>query len=530
MEFYISIQIIAFFITVVAFLLHLISKQRATRGKGRKPPQPKGAWPVIGHLHLLAGESKLPHMIWGEVADQLGPIFTVKLGVKLALVVSNAEIAKECLTTNDKVFASRPKSVASELMAYNYALFGSAPFGDYWRKMRKIIMLEVLSQSRVEMLGHIRVSEIRASINDIYEGWLNNHQKSKVSNMVKVEMSQWFGNLILNIMVMVITGRSRFSVNDEQGAQLIQMVIRKYFDLYGGSVVFDLIPYFRILNIGGYKQSMKDTAKELDNIFAKWLKERKFKRKCENQSEGNKFFIDVLIDILQGESEDELNGFDRDTVIKSTCQQLLTAGTDTTSSTLTWALSLLVNNPKALEIAQCELDEQVGRKRLVEESDLKNLVYLNAIIKETMRLYPPGGLSLPHESTEDCIVNGYHIPKGTILLVNLWKIHRDRNIWSDPNEFRPERFMKSHKDVDVKGNHFELIPFGSGRRMCPGVLFALKALSLTLASLLQQFVLKNPSQEPVDMTEIFGMTNSKATPLEVLLAPRLSSDMYHIGS
>jgi len=203
---------------------------------------------------------------------------------------------------------------------------------------------------------------------------------------------------------------------------------------------------------------------------------------------------------------------------------------ETTSVTLTWALSLLLNNPKALKKAQDEIDKHVGRKRLVEESDMKNLVYLDAIIKETLRLYPAVPLSVPHESMEDCIMSGYNIPKGTRLLLNLWKIHRDPNIWSEPYEFQPERFLTSHKDVDVKGKHFELLPFGSGRRMCPGALFARKSLHLTLASLLQQFELKRPSNELVDMTESAGLTANKATPLEALLAPRLSLDMYPIGA
>lgn len=211
-------------------------------------------------------------------------------------------------------------------------------------------------------------------------------------------------------------------------------------------------------------------------------------------------------------------------------QQILTAGLDTTSATLTWTLSLLLNNPKALENAQAEMDEHVGRERLVEESDLKNLVYLEAIIKESMRLYPAVPLSVPHESIEDCVVGGYHIPKGTRLLLNISKIHHDPNIWADPYEFRPERFLTTHKDIDFKGKHFEFVPFSSGRRMCPGGFFALHVMRLTLASLIQQFVLKRPTNEPIDMTESAGISNTKGTPLDVLVAPRLSLDMYEVGA
>ncbi|KAL7604600.1 hypothetical protein Lser_V15G18803 [Lactuca serriola] len=339
-------------------------------------------------------------------------------------------------------------------------------------------------------------------------------------------MSQWFGNLVLNIMVRIITGK-RFSPNHEQGVQF-QAVVRKFFELMGAFVLADFIPYLNYLDVGGYKKVMKNTWKDLHNIFDRWLKVHKQESKYIHQHEANQDFMHVLISILRGASEDQFPGFDHDTIIKATSLQILLAGVDTTSVTLTWALSLLLNHPKTLKITQDEIDEHVARDRLVEESDLKNLVYLNAIIKETLRLYPAGPLAVPHESLDDCIVGGYNIPKGTRLLVNRWKLQRDPNIWSYPEEFKPERFLTSHKDIDVKGNHYELLPFGSGRRMCPGVLFALQVLGLTLARLIQQFVLKKPSDEPVDMTESMGATNGKATPLDVLFGPRLPTDMYKV--
>ncbi|CAI9281779.1 unnamed protein product [Lactuca saligna] len=489
MQFYLIVSTIVatiFSILVYRLLLH---KKSVKTAKNQKPPQANGAWPIIGHLHLLGGP-ELHQKVFGDMADKHGPIFTIKLGVHEALVVNDAAIAKECFTTNDKAFASRPKAEAAKILGYNYAAFGLAPYGEYWRKVRKMVVSEVLSQRRVEMLGHIRASEVRASLKDLYDGWVKN-KLGKNSEMVMVDMQKWFANLIVNNMVMVIIGKS-------------------YFD------------------VGGYKKAMKTTRKDLDKIFDRFVKEHREESKT-IQHEGNQDFMHVLISIIQGVFEEELNGVDHDTIIKATCLQLLLAGTDTTHLTLTWALSLLLNNPKALETVQDEIDEHVGRDRLVKESDLKNLVYLNAIIKETFRLYPAGPLAVPHESLEECNVGGYNIPKGTRLLLNIWKIQRDPNIWSDPDEFKPERFLTSDKDIDVKGNHYELLPFGSGRRMCPGVSFALQALGLTLASLLQQFTIKKPSDDVVDMTESMGMTNGKATPLVVLLGPRLSTNMYESG-
>ncbi|KAI4347721.1 hypothetical protein L6164_008505 [Bauhinia variegata] len=205
---------------------------------------------------------------------------------------------------------------------------------------------------------------------------------------------------------------------------------------------------------------------------------------------------------------------------------LILGGTDTTTGTLTWALALMLNNPKVLSKAHHELDTKIGRERLVMESDLTKLEYLDAILKETLRLYPAAPLSVPHESMEDCVVGGYHIPAGTRLLTNISKLHRDPRVYSDPTLFRPERFIEEHKGLGMKGQNFELIPFGAGRRMCPGFSFAVQSVQLILANLLHGFHVVNPHNEPIDMSEQVGITNIKASPLQVLLKPRLSSKVY----
>jgi len=207
-------------------------------------------------------------------------------------------------------------------------------------------------------------------------------------------------------------------------------------------------------------------------------------------------------------------------------QALILAATDTTAGTLTWTLSLLLNNREVLNKVIDELDTQVGKEKMAIKTDMTKLEYLQAIIKETLRLYPPAPLNLPHESIENCTIGGYHVPAGTRLLTNLSKLQRDPMLYSDPLEFRPERFLSTHKDVDVKGQHYELIPFGAGRRMCPGISFGLQLMQITLATLLHGFDIVTPDGGPVDMVEISGMTNIKASPLQVILSPRLSDQAY----
>ncbi|TKY50303.1 Cytochrome P450 82A3 [Spatholobus suberectus] len=207
-------------------------------------------------------------------------------------------------------------------------------------------------------------------------------------------------------------------------------------------------------------------------------------------------------------------------------KELILGGTDSTAVTLTWAICLLLRSPLVLEKAKEEIGTQIGKDGYISESDISKLVYLQAIVKETLRLYPPAPLSSPREFTENCILGGYHVKKETRFIPNLWKIHRDPSVWSDPLEFKPERFLTTHKDVDVRGHHFELLPFGSGRRICAGMSLGLRMVHFTLANLLHSFDILNPSAEPIDMTEIFGFTNTKATPLEILVKPRLSPSFY----
>ncbi|RZC78340.1 hypothetical protein C5167_002570 [Papaver somniferum] len=216
--------------------------------------------------------------------------------------------------------------------------------------------------------------------------------------------------------------------------------------------------------------------------------------------------------------------------------QMIAAASDTTSITLTWAVALLITNPIVLRKAQDELDTRVGKDRNVEEHDINDLVYLQAVVKETLRMYPPAPLGAAHEAIMDCNIGGYEVRAGTHLLVNVWKLHRDPpRVWSNPSEFKPEMFLPQLNgssggeaaDLDFRGQDFKYLPFGSGRGMCPGIDFALQTVHMALARLLHAFEFDNDlAGLIVDMTEGSSITLPKLTPLEVYLRPRLSAKLY----
>ncbi|CAI0558614.1 unnamed protein product [Linum tenue] len=522
-----SIPVVAsIFLFIVSILLW-----RSTRfGRHSGPRAVGGAWPIIGHLHLFSGPGPI-HRVLGSLADQYGPIFTIRMGRahQKAIVVSKWEIAKECLTTNDKAFiARRPHTIATETLGYNYSVFGFTPYGHYWRQMRKLATLELLSSARLELLRPVRAEETRVAVRGLYELW---GREGERNGAVAVEMISWFGDVTLNVILRIVFGKrvGYYGSRDERSGEVKQLA-RDFFDSLEKFGLGDVVPWLRRLDVGGHEKELKKTAKALDDVVQEWLVEHKEKRegrvgKVEDD------FMDLLLNILDEYDDEErktlFEGRDCDTVNKATCMSLTLAASDSTKVTMSWALSLLLNHPEALKKAQLELDHVVGHDRQVQESDLHNLPYLTAIVKETLRLYPPGPLTMRGESGEDCTVAGHHIPKGTRLFINLYKIQRDPRVWVEPDEFRPDRFLTTHKDVDVKGQDFELIPFSSGRRMCPGVLFALQVMQLTLAMLLQGFDFRTAGDGGrVDMEEGGGFICERARPLEVLLSPRLPEHLY----
>ncbi|KAH6810239.1 cytochrome P450 [Perilla frutescens var. frutescens] len=463
------------------------------------------------------------------MADKYGPVFTIKLGSQENMVVSSWETAKECFTTLDKVFADRPNITATRLLTYNGAMFGVAAYGPYWRQMRKIATLELLSHQRIDMMSHIRASELQASLKQLYDLWAINGRNE---GLVMVDMKQWFGDLMLNTSVRMVGGKREDGDDRERrGGDDIHELIRKFMYFFGVFVLSDAIPSLGWLDLQGHERNMKRLAKELDDLVGEWLEEHKQRRKTKNKSsvdddEHEEDFMDAMLTIMEGA---DFPQFEADTITKATCLNLLVAGSDTTMVTLTWALSLLLNNQNALKKAQEEVHAHISKDRHVNDFDIKHLVYLEAIVKETLRLYPPGPIIGLRSASQDCtLLTGHHVPSGTHLMVNIWKIHRDEKQWPEPLEFRPERFLTTHKDFVMRSGHnFEYIPFGSGRRSCPGTSLALQIVQLTLASLLHcyDFAIAN-SDAKIDMTESFGQTNLKATPLEVYITPRLHPNIF----
>ncbi|KAK1433450.1 hypothetical protein QVD17_10360 [Tagetes erecta] len=482
--------------TLLILVLAYLFRHRTTN----LPPTISPTFPIIGHLYLLKNPL---HRTLATISSKHGPILLLRFGSRKVLLVTSTTISEECFTKNDIVFANRPRLLAGEILGFNYTSFGWAPYGDHWRNIRRISTLEMLSTHRLNEFHEIRVDEGRFLIDKLI---------STCSS--PVNLSSMFNDMTLNVLMRMISGKRYFGGDMEEEGKRFQEIVKETFMVSGASNLGDYLPILSWLGMDRLKKKMIMLQKESES-FVQGLIDQLKKVKSEqvgNDKRKKNTMIEVLLQLQHADPV-----YYTDTVIKSIVLNLLTAGTDTSTVTMEWAFSLLLNHKYVLDKARDEIDTHVGTNRLVDESDMANLPYILCIVNETLRRYPAGPLLVPHESSDDCVVGGYHVPRGTMLLVNQWAIHHDPNLWIEPEKFNPERF----EGLEGKARDgFRFMPFGFGRRSCPGEGLAMRLVGFTLALLIQCFDWERVGEELVDMSEGPGLTMPKAQPLVAKCRPR----------
>ncbi|VAI27979.1 unnamed protein product [Triticum turgidum subsp. durum] len=289
-----------------------------------------------------------------------------------------------------------------------------------------------------------------------------------------------------------------------------QEIVEETFVVSGTPSIGDFFPALRWVDrLRGVEAALAGLQTRRDAFVAGLINNRRQMRSAGGRDVEKKGVIDVLL-----EHQEVDPGYYTDTVVKGIVLVMLTAGTDTSALTTEWAMALLLKHREVMAKTRAEIDANVGMSRLVEESDITNLPYLQCVVKETLRLCPVGPVIPAHEAMEDCTVGGFHVQRGTMILVNAWAIHRDANVWDAPEEFRPERFLG--RDAVT----MPMLPFGFGRRRCPGEGLAMRVVSLTLAALLQCFEWDVGEGDTIDMAEGGGLTMPMATPLAAVCRPR----------
>ncbi|CAL4959122.1 unnamed protein product [Urochloa decumbens] len=498
----------------IALLSLLLFATRTSGRDGRRlPPSPPGL-PLLGHLPLLG---PLPHRALRAMAATHGPVMLLRLGRVPTVVVSSAAAAQEVMKTRDLAFASRPRVRMAERLLYGRDM-AFAPYGERWRQARRVAVLHLLSHRRVLSFRRVREQEAAAMVDRVRRG------ASSGGGAVNL-------NAVLISYTNGIISRAAFGGDDRSfgldGGEKLAKVFAEFEELLGTVTMGEFVPWLGWVDtLTGLDARTARMAEEMDALVERVVADHRRRRRRrgvrrEADAEGDddhRDFVDVLLDVNEAEEQTGGGGgvlFD-DVAIKAMVLVMFAAATDTTYTALVWAMAELVNHTHEMRRVQDEVRSAVGDgdHAVVTEDHIDELRYLKCVIKETLRLHAPLPLLLPRETTEDAELLGYHVPARTRVIVNAWAIARDPAAWERPEEFVLERWFaagddrKTGDDDYMFAQDFRLVPFGAGRRGCPGVGFALPSMELALANLLYHFDWELPAggASKLDMDELNGLS------------------------
>ncbi|KAH1074870.1 hypothetical protein J1N35_027198 [Gossypium stocksii] len=488
-----ELYIILFCISIFFLLLKPLFHRSKTLNL---PPGPIGL-PILGSIHSLGSH---PNQSLAELAKVHGPIMTLRLGSITTIVLSSPEMAKQVLQTHAQSFSDRPipDAIASMPNLETSLVWGPSD-DNRWRKLRGICSTQLFSGQKLNSLQYLRYKKVEKLIQHIKKHCEISNTQVNIGQVVFATTL----NLIFSTMFSIDIVDPEFS-----RAQELKDLVWKTVESAGKPNLSDYFPVLKRFDLQGVRKRARLHYDGMHQIFDDMI-DKRMKARALDSTTRNGDFLDVLLD----QWEENRSILNRET-IKPLIQNLFIAGSETSATTTEWAMAELLRNPQVMQKAKKELLEVIGSERTVKESDIDELPYLQAVVKETLRLHPAAPLLLPYKARNDVEICSFTIPKGAHALVNIWAMNRDPKYWNQPLTFAPERFTGSK--IDYKGGSFEFIPFGAGRRLCLGLPLATRMVHLMLASMILSFDWKLPqgiNPEDLDMQEHFGMTLKKAVPL-----------------
>ncbi|XP_040384574.1 cytochrome P450 71A1-like [Oryza brachyantha] len=528
-------------VTVVFSLLSSSSTRKPPPscgdGGGRRlqlPPSPRGV-PFLGHLPLLGS---LPHRKLRSLAEAHGPVMLLRFGGVPTVVASSAAAAQEALRTRDAAFASRPRVRMAERLIYGRDMV-FAPYGEFWRQARRVSVLHLLSPRRTLSFRRVREEEVAALLDRV-----RRHRGGGDA----VNLSNMLMSYANGVISRAAFGDGSYGFDGDEGGEKLRELFADFEGLLGTATLGEFVPWLAWVDkLTGLDARAVRTSAAMDGLLERVVadhRERRRRRRGQPVGDGeadadHRDFVDVMLDVSEAEENAGAGEVQFDTVaIKAIILDMIAAGTDTTFTTLEWAMAELINHPPVMQKLQDEIRAAVagGRRAtgvVVTEDHLGELPYLKAVIKETLRMHAPVPLLVPRETVEDTELLGYRVPARTRVMINAWAICCDPASWGESaEEFVPERWLAGGDKDDVEyalqlGQDFGFIPFGAGRRGCPGASFAAPSLELALANLLYHYNWELPAQTGVklDLSELYGLSMRLKVALNLVAKPWPETDV-----
>ncbi|XP_027337513.1 isoleucine N-monooxygenase 1-like [Abrus precatorius] len=505
------------------FTFFLKVKHRYSHESNRKKLIPPGPtpWPIVGNLPEMLTNQPTLRWIQKIMNDLNTEIACIRLGNIHVITVTSPEIAREFLIKNDAAFASRPSNWSSEHVSGGYLTAALVPYGDQWKKMKRVIKNELFSPFRFNWLHDKRVEEADNLVRFVY----NQCKSGGALVNVKVAAQNYAGNVIRR----VIFNRRYFGEGREDGGPGFEEVehvkalltVLKYLFAF---CISDYMPCLRGLDLDGHEKIMKDATKVVRKYHDPIIEDR-IQQWKNGERTLQEDLLDVLICLKDGHNKPLLSVDE----IKSQIIEMSIASVDNPSNALEWGLSEMINQPELLQKATEELDQVVGNKRQVQESDFPKLNYIKACATEAFRLHPVDDFNVPHVAMADTFISNYLIPKGSHVLLRRQGLGQNPRIWKEPLKFKPERHLKSDgSNLVFTEPRLDLIIFSTGRRSCPGLALGTSVTLTLFARLLHGFSWTlPPNQSSIDLSEC-EVDTGKAKPLVAFAKPRLAPEAYGV--
>ncbi|MBA0836883.1 hypothetical protein Goarm_009073 [Gossypium armourianum] len=461
-----AMLLVLVFLLLPPFFIFILLKHSNNSNSNRLPPGPPEL-PFIGNLHMLLFDSSVPHIFLWKLSRKYGPLMYLRFGFKSTLVVSSAKLAEKVMKTQDLNFCSTPQQRGTHKLSYNGLDLAFSPYNDYWREIRKLYVVHLFN--RVQQYRPIWEDEVGLLIGKIFKLSVD----SKPVNLSEVMMC--FSSTIIC--------RVGFDKRYDEG----RIERSRYLGLLKESRAmlssFSFFDYFSFASwvdrFTGLLCRLEKTFKQLDSFYQELIDEHLDPNRLKPEEE------DIIDELLQLREDRDFPFNLNIDHIKAILMNVFVAGTEATAATVIWVMSFLMKYPKCLNKTQVEVRDLIGKKGFVNEDDVQGLTYLKAVIKETFILQPTAPLLVPRETLGKCNIGGYNVPAKTLVFVNAWAIGKNLETWENPEVFSPERFIGC--SIDYKGLHYELVPFGVGRRICSGMRMGVATVELALANLLYNF-------------------------------------------